>query len=256
MFLRYQHVHTVRCFLFALIFFSCSTSLCAGAWGVNLYFRIETNDPRIQTSDTWASAWNIDTIIMQQGSILHAFYSMWGASPLMPQMHFSQDCASDASFGVDTVSLGCCNAYYIFNRAGVYGSYFNVWDPPKRNIVVLYTEIEQTLSAMADGFQTASAPLPDTTESNVSEYSLATILIAPNPSNGVFHLSGIGFLYSEISINVVDATGRMVFTATRKEWNSTEPWNIDLSAMATGIYFILVQSENEIRRIPLVISGN
>ena len=77
----------------------------------------------------------------------------------------------------------------------------------------------------------------DCTGVGVNDISDTNVSIYPNPSNGIFQLSGI----SEGVVEVLDITGKTVL----KQVISGQT-NIDLTAFQAGIYFVKVNSENKV----------
>lgn len=74
---------------------------------------------------------------------------------------------------------------------------------------------------------------------SLSEETLADIDFYPNPSSdGIFHIDGINALDQDVLITVVDVYGNVV-----SQMKSTQ--EIDLSAMANGVYFVTLNFNDE-----------
>lgn len=81
---------------------------------------------------------------------------------------------------------------------------------------------------------------PFTTESNIS--------IFPNPSNGQFNLKIDGFESENLTISIMDATGRILNSQIINTFGQTvyqEEFNIS-NQVTTGLYFIRIASENSV----------
>jgi hypothetical protein len=81
---------------------------------------------------------------------------------------------------------------------------------------------------------------------NVSEILEEDISVYPNPSSGIFTISGLE-KYEEFTISVIDAYGRVI----NDNINSNV---LDISSSAKGIYFVKISKEKNsvIKRISLL----
>ena len=74
---------------------------------------------------------------------------------------------------------------------------------------------------------------------SLSEETLESIEFYPNPSStGIFQIDGINALDQNVLITVVDVYGNVV-----SQMESTQ--EIDLSAMANGVYFVTLNFDDE-----------
>ena len=71
--------------------------------------------------------------------------------------------------------------------------------------------------------------------------SLDNITIAPNPSNGIYNIN-INQYSGKVNIQVVDLSGREVYSAKNEFFNSEKP--IDLNAVESGIYVLRISGDN------------
>lgn len=74
---------------------------------------------------------------------------------------------------------------------------------------------------------------------SIHENQLSNISIYPNPSNGLFTISGI---VAPVDLVVTNAQGQETFRSTVK--NNAQ---LDLSSLPNGIYFVKLMSENSVR---------
>lgn len=77
---------------------------------------------------------------------------------------------------------------------------------------------------------------------------LSNVQAYPNPTNGTVNIS-LGKEYSELQITLTQLNGSVVW---RKETNNTDNIQLSLEELAPGIYFVQLQSENQVRTIKLV----
>ena len=92
-------------------------------------------------------------------------------------------------------------------------------------------------------------------QDNVStnSYFIKQISIYPNPSTGIFNLSAFS---KPESVEITDITGKTIYNMTRRHaplhiGNAT--LQIDISNQSAGIYFIKIQTENQIFTKKLII---
>ncbi|MCL2073452.1 MAG: agmatine deiminase family protein [Marinilabiliaceae bacterium] len=85
---------------------------------------------------------------------------------------------------------------------------------------------------------------------NITISEIESITIVPNPTSGKF--SVISFQFSDVSIEIFDVTGRVVhrepFAVNR------EPIEIDISHLPAGIYFVHIQTNNNLIVRKIVVS--
>jgi hypothetical protein len=74
----------------------------------------------------------------------------------------------------------------------------------------------------------------------------------PNPNNGLFDLVILDNELREAAVEIVDVNGALVFSA-EAEASSGSILSIDLSHLATGIYFVRVASESISKTEKLII---
>jgi hypothetical protein len=72
--------------------------------------------------------------------------------------------------------------------------------------------------------------------------------IAPNPSNGIFHIT-LQESSEPISYQVVDARGQLLISTQKP---SDKSFTIDLSSLANGIYFAEINRGASVKRVKLV----
>ena len=67
------------------------------------------------------------------------------------------------------------------------------------------------------------------------------VVISPNPSNGIYNIN-INQYSGKVNIQVVDLSGREVYSAKNEFFNSEKP--IDLNAVESGIYVLRISGDN------------
>ncbi len=85
-----------------------------------------------------------------------------------------------------------------------------------------------------------------TGSSSVAEASIETSMtVAPNPSNGMFVLNFGGTLSNSYDINVFNTMGQRVYA--QKISNGVTSYNMDLSFLDNGVYFLQATTEGGFR---------
>jgi len=79
----------------------------------------------------------------------------------------------------------------------------------------------------------------------VGDGVLNSVAIYPNPTTGLFHIDGIN---GATNIEVLNSTGRMV-----SKFTSNQSIEIDLSNMASGIYYLRLVSDKDIRIEKIIV---
>lgn len=79
---------------------------------------------------------------------------------------------------------------------------------------------------------------------------LKEVKIYPNPSAGIFNLELVNAVIGELSVVVIDMTGRTVYNSTEEVKGELKK-SIDLSSLAKGVYYLRMESDSmtEIRKI-------
>lgn len=85
--------------------------------------------------------------------------------------------------------------------------------------------------------------------SGVEELSGPQFVIYPNPSNGIINIEMISPITDDISIRVMDVTGRLVYDSGIEGVT----FNIDLSSAADGTYFLNVMTDQHQTTQPIVL---
>jgi len=80
----------------------------------------------------------------------------------------------------------------------------------------------------------------DVTEVGIQDLSADKILIYPNPTPGLVNVDLSEQNFDEVQIKVISASGRVVYINNTKQVR----FSFDLSANRSGIYFILIETDN------------
>ena len=82
----------------------------------------------------------------------------------------------------------------------------------------------------------------------------ADILVYPNPTKGQFQIDISGLDNQDYELGIYNSFGSKVFGDNiQSSGQSTQSWNIDLSTYAKGIYFIRLQSKDQIKVQRIII---
>lgn len=85
--------------------------------------------------------------------------------------------------------------------------------------------------------------------SSIEELNAPVFVIYPNPSNGMVNIEMKTPISEDITIRVMDVTGRMVYDSRREGVT----FNIDLSSAADGTYFLNVMTNQHQTTQPIVL---
>lgn len=98
--------------------------------------------------------------------------------------------------------------------------------------------------------------LVDTT-SGVGIHEVATVLnnivVFPNPTNGTFTIAVPNADFNQLTINVIDIQGKVVYAATDKNVNTNYSRQISLDGIAKGLYYVKLITENGMKVQKLVV---
>ena len=76
------------------------------------------------------------------------------------------------------------------------------------------------------------------------------VKVFPNPTNGMIKLQFNDLVFSDMTIEVVNMSGQLVFSNVFSSYNNE---SIDLNYLSKGIYSIIIKSDNQIYRDKLLI---
>jgi hypothetical protein len=80
-----------------------------------------------------------------------------------------------------------------------------------------------------------------------------SISIRPNPSNGFINLIVSGLKTGDVSLNIMDLSGKVVFHEMFTATGSKVISKIDLSQFQKGIYFVKVQTDTQVKTEKLIM---
>lgn len=78
------------------------------------------------------------------------------------------------------------------------------------------------------------------------------ITLIPNPSNGEFNLTLLGYNSAEASVNIFNVAGQCVYNEKLKVPSDIFSKNIDLSSFAKGVYYLSVSTADKVETMKLV----
>jgi hypothetical protein len=98
-----------------------------------------------------------------------------------------------------------------------------------------------------DHIYTTNLVFPAATTTGVSELiNPSTFSVYPNPSNDKLHLQYELKQNSTVLINLLDLTGRLVYTSNESQQKGAQSRSIDLSAFNKGIYLLQMQAGSDV----------
>ncbi|WP_375417190.1 T9SS type A sorting domain-containing protein [uncultured Hymenobacter sp.] len=80
-----------------------------------------------------------------------------------------------------------------------------------------------------------------------------TLLVYPNPSTGIVHLSINGLEGRRVEVQILNVIGTVMYRETLTELNERFTKTLDLSRFANGLYYVKLESDNASQLSKLVI---
>jgi len=114
------------------------------------------------------------------------------------------------------------------------------WGSPANSDLVAFVQDNSDQTVL----QSISLPGPTLAVKNVS--GVNSFIVFPNPAKDMVNVSFDITKESSIVLNIVDALGRVVYTATQQYSAGNHLMNIPTSGLAPGLYNLSVQSESDV----------
>lgn len=80
-----------------------------------------------------------------------------------------------------------------------------------------------------------------------------TLLVYPNPSTGIVHLTINNLQGKKVELSVLNVIGSVMYHETLTELNDRYTKMLDLSKFANGLYYVRLESDNTSQMCKLVI---
>lgn len=80
-----------------------------------------------------------------------------------------------------------------------------------------------------------------------------TLLVYPNPSTGIVHLTINNLQGKKVELSVLNVIGSVMYRETLTEMNERYTKMLDLSKFANGLYYVRLESDNTSQMCKLVI---
>ena len=80
-----------------------------------------------------------------------------------------------------------------------------------------------------------------------------TLLVYPNPSTGIVHLTISNLQGKKVEISVLNVIGSVMYRETLTEMNDRYTKMLDLSKFANGLYYVRLEADNTSQMCKLVI---
>lgn len=101
--------------------------------------------------------------------------------------------------------------------------------------------------------QAPASPAPAAARAATKPGDDKTLLVYPNPSTGIVHLSINGLEGRRVEVQVLNVIGTVMYRETLTELNERFTKTLDLSRFANGLYYVKLESENSSQLCKLVI---
>lgn len=152
--------------------------------------------------------------------------------------------ASTVCVNDGVVTLTGSPAGGVWSGTGVTGSTFNPATAGNGSHVVTYTYVDSAGCTATGTLTIVVNPCSGMEENN----GLAAMQVSPNPTTGSINIA-LGTLYSEVEITLVQVNGQIVQS---EKYSDATSVNVDLSNVASGIYFLTVKADDEMRIVKVV----
>lgn len=80
-----------------------------------------------------------------------------------------------------------------------------------------------------------------------------TLVVYPNPSTGIVHISINGFEGRKVELRVLNIIGSVIYREAITELNDRFTKTLDLSKFASGLYYVKLEGDNASQMRKLVI---
>ena len=80
-----------------------------------------------------------------------------------------------------------------------------------------------------------------------------TLLVYPNPSTGIVHLTINNLQGKKVELSVLNVIGSVMYRETLSEMNDRYTKMLDLSKFANGLYYVRLEADNTSQICKLVI---
>ena len=80
-----------------------------------------------------------------------------------------------------------------------------------------------------------------------------TLLVYPNPSTGIVHLTINGLEGRRVEVSVINVIGTVMYRETLTDLNERTTRTLDLSRFANGLYYVKLETDNASQLCKLVI---
>lgn len=80
-----------------------------------------------------------------------------------------------------------------------------------------------------------------------------TLVIYPNPSTGIVHLTISGLEGRRAEVSVLNVIGTVLYRETLTELNERSTKTLDLSKFANGLYYVKLEADNSSQLCKLII---
>ena len=80
-----------------------------------------------------------------------------------------------------------------------------------------------------------------------------TLVVYPNPSTGIVHLTINGFENRKVEVSVLNVIGTVMYRETLTELTERATKTLDLSKLANGLYYVKLEADNTSQLCKLII---
>lgn len=80
-----------------------------------------------------------------------------------------------------------------------------------------------------------------------------TLVVYPNPSTGIVHLTINGFENHRVEVSVLNVIGTVMYRETLTELTERSTKTLDLTKFANGLYYVKLEADNSSQLCKLII---
>ena len=119
--------------------------------------------------------------------------------------------------------------------------------------LLLFVCLSLSLGPLFNTLPTATAAVPHRTLQQAKPGDDKTLLVYPNPSTGIVHLTINNLQGKKVELSVLNVIGSVMYHETLTEMNDRYTKMLDLSKFANGLYYVRLEADNSSQICKLVI---
>ncbi len=126
----------------------------------------------------------------------------------------------------------------------------------KQRILLFFAGLLTVGLSSGQAARSATPPAPVRIEAHTQAragFDDRTLVIYPNPSTGIVHLTINGLVGRRVELSVLNVIGTVMHHETLSELNERYTKTLDLTHFASGLYYVKLEADNSSKLSKLVI---